>query len=62
MSSLILLRSALRRHPFSLGCTALLAALSAALVGAPGPSVGLVCLFWLAASLLGLEAWSRLEP
>src|SRR6266851_9643215 len=47
------------RHPLSIGCSALLAALSASLLGM---SVPLVLLAWMAASLVGLAAWVALEP
>src|SRR6266849_463540 len=51
--------AAFYRHPLSIGCSALLAALSASLLGM---SVPLVLLAWMAASLVALEAWLALEP
>jgi hypothetical protein len=51
--------AALRRHPFSVVCTALLVALSASLLGIPAP-LGL--LVWATASLLGITLWHALEP
>jgi hypothetical protein len=57
--TLALACAALRRHPFSLVCTALLAGLSASLLGLPVPTVLLV---WIVTSLLILEAWHAIEP
>ena len=49
----------MRRHPFSVTCTALLVTLSASLLGV---SVPLALLLWALASLLSLETWRALEP
>src|SRR5260370_16712407 len=51
--------AAFYRHPLSISCSALLAALSASLLGMSAP---LVLLAWLAASLVALAAWHVLEP
>jgi hypothetical protein len=51
--------AALRRHPFSVLCTALLAALSARLLGAPVP---VVLVLWATVSLFGITVWHALEP
>src|SRR5438105_3938398 len=51
--------AAFYRHPFSALCSALLAALSASLLGM---SVAMVLLAWMAASLVALAACRALEP
>jgi hypothetical protein len=51
--------SALRRHPFSSLCTALLTVLSASMFGV---SVPLAFLIWCASSALSLPVWRALEP
>jgi hypothetical protein len=54
-----LICAAFYRHPFSVSCSALLAALSASLVGV---SVPMALVAWMAASLLAIAAWDALEP
>jgi hypothetical protein len=56
--TIALVCAALRRHPFTVICSALLATLSASLLGL---SVPMVLLAWMAASLLALAAWHVLE-
>lgn len=51
--------AALRRHPFSMVCAALVALLSARLVGAAVP---LALAAWLGLGVVSLEAWYVLEP
>jgi hypothetical protein len=51
--------AALRRHPFSMVCTALLAALSARLLGVPVP---VVLATWATLSLFAVAVWHALEP
>jgi hypothetical protein len=51
--------SALRRHPFSVVCTALLAVLSASLLGTPVP---LALVVWATTSVVGITIWHALEP
>jgi hypothetical protein len=51
--------AALRRHPFSVSCSAILAASSASLFGTPVP-VALV--MWATLSLFGITLWHALEP
>jgi len=51
--------AALRRHPFSMFWSALLAAVSASLVGAPVPAALAI---WATASLLVITLWRTLEP
>src|SRR3982074_2328651 len=51
--------AALRRHPFSVVCTALLAIVSASLRGTPVPlALGL----WAATSLFSVTIWYTVEP
>src|SRR5438067_13430790 len=57
--TLALVRAAFSRHPFSVICSALLAALSASLVDL---SVAAVLLTWVAASFVALATWHVLEP
>ena len=51
--------AALRRHPFSVSCTALLAVLSASLLGTPAP---LALGMWATTALVSLTVWHALEP
>ena len=51
--------AAVRRHPFSVSCSALLAALSASLFSTPAP---LALVVWATASLCGITLWRALEP
>ena len=57
--TLALVREACSRHPFSVICSALLAALSASLLGLSVPAV---LLTWMAASVVAVAAWHVLEP
>jgi hypothetical protein len=57
--TLALVCAAFYRHPFSVICSALLAAVSASLLGISVPTL---LLAWIAASVLALAAWHVLEP
>ena len=59
VNALELACNAVRRHPFSAGCTAFLLSLTASLLGV---SVPLALAGWALASLTSLSAWRALEP
>jgi hypothetical protein len=59
LATLVLASRAVRRHPLSLLCTALLLAISTSLTGT---SVPLALLCWALIALVSLAIWSALEP